>query len=101
MVSRFESRRRAAFAVPTASHLSWRGKRLLTQASYRTLDAALCGVKDQFQTPKSRNSHPSIEFEFNVLNANLVARPMHLADHLVVRASFERQQASGFPRRRS
>src|SRR6266436_7400606 len=55
MVSQFGSCRRAAFAIPPASHLNWRGKRVLTQASYPTLDAARCGVK-VIPYPSSRNS---------------------------------------------
>ena len=50
MPSRFGSCRRAAFAIPPASHLSWRAKRLLTRASSPTLDAALCGVKGNSDT---------------------------------------------------
>jgi hypothetical protein len=38
--------------------LNWRGKRLLTRASYSTLDAALCGIK-----ANSRDSQLPIEFE--------------------------------------
>jgi len=43
---------RLSLSVP-ASHLNWQGKRPLTQASYPTLDAALCGIK-----VNSRRAHP-------------------------------------------
>ena len=65
----FGGGRALAFDIPRASHLNWRAKRPLIQAALINLDAALCGIKVD-----STNPHLPLEFEFNVLNANLIAR---------------------------
>ena len=76
------------FALELAS------KAALTQASNLISDAALCGIK-----LNSKHRQFPIEFEFSVLNANLMAPTRRRAYHSVVRSSFEWQKVSGFPRR--
>jgi hypothetical protein len=53
------------------------------------LDAALCGIKAD-----STNSHLPPEFEFKVLNANLMAPQPAVVIIIVVRSSFARQKTS-------
>jgi len=50
-------------------------------------------------TPFRRIQRAAVEFQFNVLNLNLVGSLAHCAYHLIVRSSFERRKVSNFQRR--